>query len=56
MDMGTIKKRLESKYYHSGQDCINDFNIMFRNCQTYNKPGEVRSFNGTDIQLVVSME
>jgi len=41
MDMGTIKKRLESRYYRSAQECISDFNRMFTNCYTYNKPGEV---------------
>jgi len=40
MDMGTIKKRLETNYYYSASECIRDFNIMFTNCQTYNRPGE----------------
>lgn len=40
MDLGTIKKRLESNYYHSAQECIQDFNTMFTNCYVYNKPGE----------------
>ena len=40
MDMGTIKKRLESSYYFSAQECIQDFQRMFTNCYTYNKPGE----------------
>ena len=43
MDMGTIKKRLESNYYYSAQECIQDFQRMFTNCYTYNKPGEVSS-------------
>ena len=41
MDLGTIKKRLESNYYHSAKECIQDFNTMFTNCYVYNKPGEV---------------
>lgn len=40
MDMGTIKKRLESHFYRQAQDCVSDFNRMFTNCYTYNKPGE----------------
>lgn len=40
MDLGTIKKRLESNYYFSAQECIQDFNTMFTNCYVYNKPGE----------------
>ncbi|CAE1317378.1 Bromodomain-containing protein 4B,Bromodomain testis-specific protein,Bromodomain-containing protein 3,Bromodomain-containing protein 4,Homeotic protein female sterile,Bromodomain-containing protein 4A,Bromodomain-containing protein 2 [Acanthosepion pharaonis] len=40
MDLGTIKKRLETNYYHSAKQCISDFNTMFTNCYVYNKPGE----------------
>ncbi|XP_034951015.1 homeotic protein female sterile-like isoform X2 [Chelonus insularis] len=40
MDLGTIKKRLENTYYWSGSECTHDFNTMFSNCYTYNKPGE----------------
>ena len=40
MDLGTIKKRLESNYYFSAKECIQDFNQMFTNCYIYNKPGE----------------
>lgn len=40
MDLGTIKKRLENNYYWCADECIQDFNAMFNNCYTYNKPGE----------------
>lgn len=40
MDLGTIKTRLETNYYMSGKECIQDFNQMFTNCYIYNKPGE----------------
>jgi hypothetical protein len=54
MDLGTIKLRLENtnnnstnqqqlsngNYYYCAQQCIDDFNTMFRNCYVYNKPGE----------------
>ncbi|XP_052790647.1 bromodomain-containing protein 3-like isoform X2 [Mya arenaria] len=40
MDLGTIKTRLETMYYHSAKECIQDFNQMFTNCYIYNKPGE----------------
>lgn len=43
MDLGTIKKRLESNYYYSMKECITDLNMMFTNCYLYNKPGEVSS-------------
>lgn len=40
MDLGSIKKRLETNYYYSATECIQDFNQMFTNCYIYNKPGE----------------
>ena len=45
MDLGTIKKRLESNYYYSAKECISDFNMMFTDCYLYNKPGEVNRLN-----------
>ena len=44
MDLGTIKKQLENQEYQSAKECIEDFNIIFENCYTYNKPGEVGTF------------
>lgn len=42
MDLGTIKQRLETNQYYSAKDCIRDFQLMFKNCYTYNRtPGEV---------------
>ena len=41
MDLGTIRKRVESFYYMNAQECIDDFNLMFSNCYKYNKPGDV---------------
>ncbi|XP_052055220.1 bromodomain testis-specific protein isoform X2 [Apodemus sylvaticus] len=40
MDLNTIKKRLENKYYEKASECIEDFNTMFSNCYLYNKPGD----------------
>ncbi|CAO2639046.1 Bromodomain testis-specific protein [Lemmus lemmus] len=37
MDLNTIKKRLENKYYVKASECIEDFNTMFSNCYLYNK-------------------
>ena len=38
--MGTIKRRLENNFYKKAEDCIQDFNLMFTNCYTYNRPSE----------------
>ncbi|KAM8930580.1 bromodomain testis-specific protein [Pelodytes ibericus] len=40
MDLSTIRKRLEYKYYTKALDCMQDFNTMFTNCYIYNKPGD----------------
>ncbi|XP_061434684.1 LOW QUALITY PROTEIN: homeotic protein female sterile-like [Lethenteron reissneri] len=40
MDMGTIKKRLESNYYWTAVECIQDFSTMFTNCYIYNRPSD----------------
>ncbi|UJR31272.1 hypothetical protein I4U23_018772 [Adineta vaga] len=50
MDLGTIKKRLETNYYYSIKECITDFNIMFTNCYLYNKPGEDVVLMGTTLE------
>ena len=58
--MGTIKRRLETNHYHSAQECIQDFNQMFTNCYTYNKPGEdivimCQALEKTFLQKLASM-
>lgn len=35
-----MKKRLDQQFYRTAQECIDDINLMFQNCYTYNKPGE----------------
>lgn len=40
MDLNTIKRRIENCYYWSAQEAIYDFQTLFQNCYTYNKPGE----------------
>ena len=39
-----IKHRLQTNYSHEAAECIADFNLMFRNCRTYNRPGHVTSY------------
>ncbi|XP_074122357.1 bromodomain testis-specific protein isoform X2 [Sminthopsis crassicaudata] len=40
MDLSTIKKRLEHKYYVKSSECVEDLKTMFSNCYLYNKPGD----------------
>ncbi|VDQ02544.1 unnamed protein product [Trichobilharzia regenti] len=40
MDLGTIKQRLNLKFYHSSSECLDDLFTMFRNCYIFNKPGD----------------
>jgi len=44
MDLGTIKKKLDSQQYSCAKECIDDFNLMFNNCYTYNGDTEVHGF------------
>jgi len=40
MDLTTIKKKLDGQQYKSAKECIADFDLMFQNCYTYNRPTE----------------
>lgn len=40
MDLNTITKRLQNKYYWQALECIQDFNTMFTNCYVYNRVRE----------------
>jgi hypothetical protein len=53
MDLGTIKKRLETNYYYSAKECITDLNMMFTDCYLYNKPGEVISCKGNFCNMMI---
>lgn len=48
MDMGTIKKKLDSQQYMCAKDCIDDFNLMFNNCYTYNQEKDVSDYSQTE--------
>jgi len=48
MDMGTIKKKLDSQQYICAKDCIDDFNLMFNNCYTYNQEKDVSDYSQTE--------
>ena len=39
--MDTIKKKLDSQQYSCAKEFIDDFNLMFNNCYTYNGEKEV---------------
>jgi hypothetical protein len=52
MDLGTIKKRLETNYYYSSKECITDVNLMFTNCYLYNKPGEDVVVMGSTLEKI----
>ena len=41
MDLSTIKKKLKNRDYEDAGECIDDFNLMFDNCATFNGPMDV---------------
>uniref|UniRef100_A0A8C5R340 Bromodomain testis-specific protein n=1 Tax=Leptobrachium leishanense TaxID=445787 RepID=A0A8C5R340_9ANUR len=52
MDLTTIRKRLENKYYAKALDCIQDFNTLFTNCYMYNKPGDDIVLMAQDLEKI----
>lgn len=50
MDMSTIKKKMDSGRYASSKECIADYDLMFQNCYTYNRPTDDISIMGKKIQ------
>ena len=41
MDLGTIKKRIESNYYTEAESVISDIQLVWRNAMKYNRKGTV---------------
>ena len=39
MDLGTAKKKLLNKEYKTFENFLNDINLIWENCRTYNLPG-----------------
>ncbi|XP_061682195.1 bromodomain testis-specific protein isoform X2 [Syngnathoides biaculeatus] len=56
MDMGTIKRRLENKYYWKAMECVQDFHTMFTNCYVYNKPGDDIVFMAQTLEKLFLLE
>ncbi|KAM6454383.1 bromodomain testis-specific protein isoform 2-T5 [Liasis olivaceus] len=52
MDLTTIQKRLEHKYYTCAAECIENFKTMFANCYLYNKPGDDIVFMAQELEKV----
>jgi hypothetical protein len=43
MDMSTIRKKLKQEKYSTIEELIDDFQLMWENCRTYNQAGSVKS-------------
>ncbi|XP_075247125.1 uncharacterized protein LOC142340425 isoform X2 [Convolutriloba macropyga] len=50
MDLGSIKKRLDNNYYVNAQECIDDVNLVLRNCYTFNKPEHCVYMEGRQLE------
>jgi hypothetical protein len=42
MDLGTVRKKLQKREYNSAAECIADIDLIWSNCQLFNRPGDVR--------------
>ncbi|XP_077464141.1 bromodomain testis-specific protein [Stigmatopora argus] len=56
MDMGTIKMRLQNKYYWNAMECVQDFNTMFTNCYMYNNPADDIVFMAQSLEKLFLLE
>ena len=41
MDLGTISRRLQNKYYWKAEECVQDFKQMIANCKVFNNPEDL---------------
>lgn len=53
MDFGTIKKKLNGVQYFEVQDFLDDINLVFQNCLTYNPPRSRVSREGAKLKSYV---
>ena len=52
MDLGTMKKKLDAREYSRADDFLDDFNLMIRNCMTFNPAGTLVQDAGVELQRV----
>ncbi|XP_024865748.1 bromodomain testis-specific protein isoform X5 [Kryptolebias marmoratus] len=52
MDLSTIKRRLQNRYYWEALECVKDFSTMFTNCYVYNQPGDDIVFMAQTLEKV----
>uniref|UniRef100_A0A6U0ZKM8 Bromo domain-containing protein n=1 Tax=Polytomella parva TaxID=51329 RepID=A0A6U0ZKM8_9CHLO len=46
MDLGTVRQRLSERYYKDVRDFASDMRLIWKNCRTYNQPGQTAYNNG----------
>lgn len=52
MDLSTMKKKLDNKEYSNAEKFYEDFNLMIRNCTTFNPAGNPVHQAGVELQQV----
>jgi hypothetical protein len=52
MDLGTVRANLANGYYDEPSDVNSDMKLMFKNCYTYNPPGNPVHNAGKQLQAV----
>ncbi len=56
MDLGTVKSKLEQGVYPTPDAMLQDVDQIWKNCQTYNNPGEYAYKLGVDCQAKFAQE
>ncbi|XP_033225270.1 bromodomain-containing protein 2-like [Belonocnema kinseyi] len=55
MDLGTIKRKMDSRMYKTSKEFASDVRLMFNNCHKYNRPGEAVIVMAKKLQEVFEM-
>lgn len=50
MDVGTIIKRVQNRYYYNVSELIQDFRLIISNCYTFNRPEDLVYRNGQKLE------
>ena len=54
MDFGTIKRKLNTAKYLEVQDFLDDIQLVFTNCETYNAPRSQVAREGAKLKTFVN--
>ena len=52
MDLGTVKKNLKNNKYKTVEEALNDIQLIWGNCKTYNAEGSVNDYTNVIVEII----